>query len=120
MISRPVAERPALSGRRASSSQHESSTGRMLLRRLRRATCCALSLYLSFVIVSDAGEKSKNGAQPVNLFLDITSNRLADEIDISKKRRLDLAGVPVVVGGARQNGGAPSVAAGVAGSFKFD
>ena len=92
----------------------------MLLRRLRRATCCALSLYLSFVIVSDAGEKGKDAAQHVNLFVDITSNRLADEIDISKKRRLDLAGVPVMVGGARQNGAAPSVAAGVAGSFKFD
>jgi hypothetical protein len=92
----------------------------MLLRRLRRAAGCALSLYLSFVIVSDAGEKNKDAAQPVNLFVDITSNRLADEIDISKKRRLDLAGVPVMVGGARQNGAAPSIAAGVAGSFKFD
>ena len=85
----------------ASSTQNESSTGRMLLRRLRRVACCALSLYLSFVIVSDAGEKSKDAAQPVNLFVDITSNRLADEIDISQKRRLDLAGVPVMVGRAR-------------------
>jgi hypothetical protein len=90
------------------------------MRRLRRASLCALSLYLSFVIVSTAGEQGKDTAQPVNLFLDITSNHLADKVDISKKRRLDLAGVPVVVGGARQNGAAPSVAAGVAGSFNFD
>ena len=61
----------------------------MLLRRVgAAATCCALSLYLSFVIVSDAGEKGKDAAQHVNLFVDITSHRLADEIDISKKRRL--------------------------------
>jgi hypothetical protein len=91
------------------------------MRRLRRACFCAMSLYLSFILMSAAGENDKNTAQPVNLFLDITSNRLADEVDISKKRRLDLAGVPVVVGGARQNGAAPpSIAAGIAGSFKFD
>jgi hypothetical protein len=80
---------------------------------------CAVSLYLSFIIMSAAGEKGKDAAQPVNLFLDITSNRLSDEVDMSKKR-LDLAGVPVVVGGKRQNGGAASVAAGIAGSYKFD
>jgi len=90
------------------------------VRRLRRAALCALSLYLSFVIVSAAGETGKDAVQPVNLFLDITSSRLADEVD-SKKRRLDLAGVPVVVGALKQSGGAaPSVAAGIAGSYKFD
>lgn len=88
------------------------------MRRLRRAALCALSLYLSFVMFSTAGEEQ--AAQPLNLFLDITSNRLADEVDISKKKRLDLAGVPVVVGGTRQNGAAPSVAAGIAGSYDFD
>ncbi|HET6159589.1 MAG TPA: hypothetical protein VFE34_14690 [Dongiaceae bacterium] len=92
---------------------------------MRRASLCALSLYLSFVIVSTAGEKGKdaaaNAAGPVNFFLDITSTRLADKVDMSKKRRLDVAGVPVVVGGKRQNGSAaPSVAAGIAGSTKFD
>ena len=60
-----------------------------------------VTLSQSFVIVSDAGEKGKDAAQHVNLFVDITKNRPADEIDISKKRRLDLAGVPVMVGGAR-------------------
>jgi len=88
------------------------------VRRLRRAALCALSLYLSFVMFSTAGEP--HPAKPMNLFVDITSNRLANEVDISKKKRLDLAGVPVVVGGARQNGGAPSIAAGVAGTYTFD
>lgn len=87
-------------------------------RRLRRATLCALSLYLSFVMFSSAGDT--NAPQPMNLFVDIASNRLADEIDVSKKRRLDLAGVPVVLGGKRQDGAAPSIAAGVAGTFSFD
>ncbi|MEZ5833966.1 MAG: hypothetical protein R3D05_22570 [Dongiaceae bacterium] len=96
------------------------SKGRVLMRRLRRALLCALSLYLSFIIVSPAGENGKDAAQHVNLFLDITSNRLADEIDISKKKHISLAGMPVVVGGKRQDGTAPSVAAGIAGSYKFD
>jgi hypothetical protein len=87
------------------------------MRRLRRASWCALSLYLSFVMFSTAGDTS---TQPLNLFVDIASNRLADEVDISKKKRLDLAGVPVVVGGKRQDGAAPSIAAGVAGTFDFD
>ncbi|WP_119302586.1 hypothetical protein [Dongia deserti] len=80
-----------------------------------------MSLYLSVIIVSAAGEKGKEAAQPLNLFLDITSNRLADEVDMNQKRRLNVAGVPVVVGGKRQNGdAAPSVAAGVTGSHKFE
>jgi len=94
------------------------SRGQILVRRLRRASLCALSLYLSFVMLSTAGEQQ--AAQPLNLFVDITSNRLANEVDISKKKRLDLAGVPVVVGGARQNGAAPSIAAGIAGTYDFD
>ncbi|NJM91325.1 MAG: hypothetical protein HC861_00335, partial [Rhodospirillaceae bacterium] len=88
------------------------------MRRLRRASLCALSLYLSFIMFSSAGDT--NTPQPMNLFVDITSNRLADEVDVSKKKRLDLAGVPVVVGGKRQDGAAPSIAAGVAGSHKFE
>jgi hypothetical protein len=97
------------------------STSRTLLRRLRRALVCALSLYLGVIVASDAGEKAKEAAQPVNLFLDITSNRLSDEVDMSRKRRLNVAGVPIMVGGARQNGGAaPSIAAGIAGSHRFD
>jgi hypothetical protein len=121
MISGPVAVRPVISGRRASSSQRALGVSQILVRRLRRATLCALSLYLSFIIMPAAGEKAKEAAQPVNLFVDITSSRLADEVDMSKKRRLDVAGMPVVVGAARQNGdAAPSVAAGIAGSYKFD
>jgi hypothetical protein len=89
-----------------------------LVRRLRRASWCALSLYLSFIMFSTAGDQPV--AQPMNLFVDIASNRLADEIDVSKKKRLDLAGVPVVLGGKRQDGAAPSIAAGVAGTYSFD
>jgi hypothetical protein len=89
-----------------------------LVRRLRRASLCALSLYLSFIMFSTAGEQQV--AQPMNLFVDVASNRLAEEIDISKKKRLDLAGIPVVLGGKRQDGPAPSIAAGVAGSHDFD
>ena len=118
MNSKPVAAGPALSGRRAPSSRHELSLGGILLRRLRRASLCAISLYLSFIMFSTAGDQQV--AQPMNLFVDITSNRLANEVDISKKKRLDLAGVPVVLGGKRQDGGAPSIAAGIAGTYDFD
>jgi hypothetical protein len=94
------------------------------VRRLRRASWCALSLYLSFIIVSAAGEKGKDAdagkGGPVNFFLDVTSTRLAKEVD-TDKRHLNLGGVPIVVGAQRQNGGAaPSVAAGIAGDFDFD
>ena len=88
------------------------------MRRLRRASWCALSLYLSFIMFSSAGDTDV--PQPINLFVDVASNRLADEVDVSKKKRLDLAGVPVVLGGKRQDGAAPSIAAGVAGTFTFD
>src|SRR5262245_38103323 len=118
MNSGPVAGCPDMTGHRAPLSNRVLGRGQILVRRLRRASLCALSFYLSFVMFSSAGDT--NVPQPMNLFLDITSNRLADEIDVSKKKRLDLAGVPVVVGGARQNGAAPSIAAGVAGTFDFD
>jgi hypothetical protein len=118
MNSKPVAARPVLSGRRATSSHRVLSRGQILIQRLRRATLCAISLYLSFVMFSTAGEQQ--AAQPMNLFVDIASNRLADEVDVSQKKRLDLAGVPVVLGGKRQDGPAPSIAAGVAGTFNFD
>jgi hypothetical protein len=94
------------------------SRGQILVRRLRRASLCAISLYLSFIMLSTAGDQPV--AQPMNLFVDVTSNRLAKEVDISKKKRLDLAGVPVVLGGKRQDGGAASIAAGVAGTYTFD
>src|SRR5688500_2424872 len=118
MNSGPVAVRPGMTGRRATSSHRVLSRGQILVRRLRRASLCALSLYLSFVMFSTAGEQQ--APQPMNLFVDIASNRLADEMDISKKKRLDLAGVPVVLGGKRQDGAAPSIAAGIAGSYDFD
>ena len=79
-----------------------------------------MSLYLSFVIMSAAGEKGKDAAQPVNFFLDISNNRLADQVNMSQKRRLNVAGVPVVVGGTRQQGDAASATAGIAGSYTFN
>jgi len=118
MNSKPVAVCPVLSGRRASTSHHQLSQCGTLLRRLRRASWCALSFYLSFVMFSTAGEQQ--AAQPMNLFVDIANNRLADEVDISQKKRLDLGGVPVVLGGKRQDGAAPSIAAGIAGTYDFD
>ena len=118
MNSGPVAVCPDMTGRRAALSNRALSRRQIVVRRLRRASWCALSLYLSFIMFSTAGEQQ--AAQPMNLFVDIASNRLADEIDISKKKRLDLAGVPVVVGGKRQDGGAPSVAAGIAGTYDFN
>jgi hypothetical protein len=120
MNSNPVAARPALSGRGVALSRPEFGTCAILLRRLRRAALCAVSLYLSFIIMSAAGEKGKDAAQPVNFFLDISSNRLADQVDMSQKRQLNLAGVPVVVGGTRQQGDAASATAGIVGTYKFD
>jgi hypothetical protein len=118
MNSRPVAVRPSYSGRRASLSQRDRTTCQALLLRARRALLCALSLYLSFIIASPAGE---NEPAEVNLFLDITSNEFVDRADLTQKRQLNLAGVPVVVGGNAQNGdAAPSIAAGIVGGYKFD
>src|SRR5262245_57780295 len=118
MNSKPFAAGPALSGCRVSLSHHALRRGQILVRRLRRASLCAISLYLSFIMFSTAGDQQV--AQPMNLFVDVTSNRLAKEVDVSKKKRLDLAGVPVVLGGKRQDGGAASIAAGVAGTYTFD
>ena len=88
---------------------------------------CALSLYLSFIIMSPAGEKAADkagapagGALPVNLFVDITSTRVADQVKMKEKRRINLGGVPVLVGAARQDGGAAqSVTAGITGGYKI-
>src|SRR5262245_28497326 len=118
MNSGPVAVCPDMTGHRATLSNRMLSRGQILVRRLRRASWCAVSLYLSFIMFSTAGDQP--AAQPMNLFVDIASNRLADEVDISKKKRLDLAGVPVVLGGKRQDGAAPSIAAGVVGTYTFD
>jgi hypothetical protein len=97
------------------------STNRILMRRLRRACWCALSLYLSFIITSPAGEKGKEAAPNVSAFVNITSTRLADEVKVDQKKRFDFGGLPVMVGAVRQDGGAaPSIAAGFTGSYSFD
>src|SRR5215510_15073098 len=84
MISGPVAVRPDIPGRRASSSRLGLKTSDILGRRATRACWCALSLYLSFVIVSTAGEKGKDTVQPLNFFVDVSSSRLAEEVDIDR------------------------------------
>ena len=66
-------------------------------------------------------DASAGATQPVTLFLNINNSQLADRVDLSQKRRLNLAGVPILVGGNRQNGdAAPSIAAGIAGGYTFD
>src|SRR5262245_17540508 len=107
MNSGPVAVCPAIPGHCASSSSSSAlSTNRILMRRLRRASWCALSLYLSFVIASPAGEKGKEAAPTVNAFVDIASTRLADDVNLDHKKRFDFGGLPVLVGATRQSGGA--------------
>jgi hypothetical protein len=91
------------------------------MRRLRRASWCALSLYLSLIIASPAGEKGKEAAPNINAFVDITSTRLADEVKMDRRKRFDFGGLPIMVGAVRQDGGAaPSIAAGFTGSYSFD
>ena len=92
----------------------------MPAQRLARGLVGAVVFYLCLAAIASAAEKSKDAALPVKLFVDITSTRLAEEVKTSDKRRLDLAGVPVMVGALRQDGGAlPSVAAGITGSYDF-
>jgi hypothetical protein len=116
MISGPDTGRPDMTGRSVRASSRELKRSVILVRRLYRSILCAFSLYISFIIASPAGDQP--GA--LNLFVDIASNRLANEVKTAEKRRLDLGGVPVVVGAVQQNGGAAaSVTAGIAGSRDF-
>ena len=117
MISGPDTARPDIPGRSVRASSRELTRRFILVRRFYRAVLCAFSLYLSFIIVSPAGDKPGS----LNLFVDIASTRLADEVQTTEKHRLDLAGVPVLVGATRQNNGAAaSVTAGIAGSHDFN
>src|ERR1700752_4807817 len=119
MFSRPVAMRPAYSGRRGLRLQRDARCDPTLLVRVRRSLLCALSLYLSFVIVSTAGETGTDALQPVNLFVDVSDNRLPGNLE--QQRRLSVAGVPIVFEGKRQDGqAARSIAAGLIGGHRFD
>jgi hypothetical protein len=119
MFSRPVAVRPAYSGRRGLRLQRDARCDPTLLVRVRRSLLCALSLYLSFVIVSTAGETGTDALQPVNLFVDVSDNRLPGNLE--QQRRLSVAGVPIVFEGKRQDGeAARSIAAGLIGGHRFD
>lgn len=119
MISRPVAVRPAYSGRREARLQRDARCNPTLPVRVRRSLLCALSLYLSFVIVSTAGETGNDALRPVNLFVDVADNRLPGDLD--QQRRLSVAGVPIVFEGKRQDGDtAPSIAAGLISGHRFD
>jgi hypothetical protein len=76
----------------------------------------ACAFYLCLAAIAPAADKGKD-ALPVKFFVDVTSTRLVDEVKTTDKRRLDLGGVPVMLGALRQDGGAlPSVAAGISGS----
>src|SRR5262245_25238086 len=117
MISGPDTERPDIPGGSVRASSRELTRSFVLVRRFYRALLCAISLYLSFIMMSPAGDKPGL----LNLFVDIANTRLADEVQTTEKRRLDLAGVPVLVGAMRQNNGAAaSVTAGIAGSHAFN
>ncbi len=109
------------------------------MRRVFRGLLGTLALCLGFAAAAPAGEtlepkldprltpkltlgRAEAGAdkRPVNLFLDITSTRLVEETKLDSKRRVDLAGVPVVVGALRQGDqAAPSITAGVAGRYDW-
>lgn len=71
-------------------------------------------------MAAPAADKSKDPGLPVKLFVDVTSTRLVEEVKTTDKKRLDLGGVPVMLGAVRQDGGAePSVAAGISGAHDF-
>lgn len=106
MVSCPDAGRLAVTGRVAS---HTSPWGIALLGALCVLWCKAA-----------AAEDKGFDALPVKFFVDVTSTRLADEVKSSEKKKLNLGGVPVMLGALRQDGGAlPSVAAGISGSQDF-
>lgn len=117
MIQCPDAGRSALSGRVASTSSWGiSTTG---AQRFARACVGVFAIYLCLAFTSFAEEKGRD-VLPVRFFVDVTSTRLADEVKDSSKRKLNLGGVPVMLGALRQDGGAqPSVAAGISGSHDF-
>ncbi|HWA48830.1 MAG TPA: hypothetical protein VG742_11180 [Dongiaceae bacterium] len=88
--------------------------------RLARACVGIFSIYLCLAVTSIAEDKSRGETLPVKFFVDVTSTRLADEVKSTDKRKLNLGGVPVMLGALRQDGGAlPSVAAGISGSYDF-
>lgn len=87
--------------------------------RYARAIVGVLSVYLCLAFTSAAEEKSRD-ALPVKFFVDVTSTRLADEVKSGDKKKLNLGGVPVMLGALRQDGGAlPSIAAGITGGYDF-
>jgi hypothetical protein len=118
MVSCPDAGRSVLSGRVASTSSFWRIAGAPA-QRCARALVGAFSIYLCLAVTSIAEEKSRD-ALPVKFFVDVTSTRLADEVKSSAKKKLNLGGVPVMLGAMRQDGGAqPSVAAGISGNYDF-
>lgn len=103
-----------------------------LMRRVFRALLWTLALSTGFVAAAPAGETfdvnlaglgrafAAGDDRPVNFFVDIASTRLAEEVKTTEKRRLNLAGVPVLLGAQRQDGAAgPSVTAGIAGKYDW-
>lgn len=139
MISCPETAGPNIPGPQVSPTLHRLrpplTAGDVAMRRVFRALLWTLALSLGFAGVAPAGEaldptltpkltlgRAETGAdkRPVNLFVDITSTRLVEETKLDSKRRVDLAGVPVVVGAVRQGDqAAPSVTAGIAGAYDW-
>jgi hypothetical protein len=111
----------------------ELGTCDRVVRRVFRALLWALTLSGCFIAAAPAGDRlvgdqlaidlgalgkvAGKDDRAVNLFVDIASTRLAEEVKLTDKRRVDLVGVPVVIGALRQNGAAPSVTAGIAGKY---
>lgn len=130
--------RPHIPGRRVASSAQDDDgslkASDVAMRRVFRGLLGVIALCCGFVAAAPAGDSldakldTKLGAigkpfnaadqKPVNFFLDIASTRLVEEVKSTDKRRLNLGGVPVVVGALRQSG-APSVTAGIAGRYDW-
>lgn len=132
MISSPDSRRADIPARAIAPASIEYRMPRHHCRAgLRRAVYLALAIpvaatwSIGFAAASDSldvtvdtliGTAAAADERPVNLFVDVVSTRLAEEIDLADKRRVDLAGVPIVLGATRQDGGAAQgVTAGIAG-----
>lgn len=126
MISDPDTMRRAFARRQVSPSPRRMTASQAAARAVFMAVAIALSLHPCTVAVAgdaiDAlqGAASDSETPPVRLFVEITSTRLAEEFKAPEARRVDLAGVPVMIGALRQDANAASsVAAGIAAEHDF-
>lgn len=132
MISSPDRMRADIPARRASPSTKTSrparariaaALGRRLLAPLWIVMLCTAPVFaavasdsLDVDLAALASAAGDIGERPVNFFVDVVSTRLAEEVKLTDKRRVEVGGIPVVLGAERQDGGAaPGVIAGIAG-----